>query len=109
MAALTIRRAGTVYSLSQLEAEYPTASEALPLAPAKGFLSAPDEAVRNIQGALLPLYRYPAPAHGGGGGGSGFGSVKLRVRSFGDLAAAAASAAAVPDVDDARCVPASAL
>lgn len=96
---LTISRAATVYSLVQLEAEQAQVVPQLPddasLAaapqPPKGFLSAPECAVRDVAGSLLPLYRFPSR--------DGFLSAGKRVRSFGDLLSSA-----VPDMDGPRCV-----
>lgn len=90
---LTLTRAATVLSLSQLaaEAEGPTSSPQ----PPKGKLSTPEKAVRDVGAgaSLLPLYSFP----------SADGFQAKRVRSFGsfqDLAAAGSAGSAVPDVDD---------
>lgn len=84
--ALMISRAATVYSLTQLEADSGDAQAGVP---AKGFLSAPESAVKDVTNALLPLYRFP--------GSTGFLNSK-RTRSFGDI-----SVAMVPDAQDPRC------
>lgn len=91
---LTLTRAATVLSLSQLavEAEGPAGGSPQP---PKGMLSTPDKAVRDVAAgtSLLPLYSFP----------SADGFLAKRVRSFGsfqDLAAAGAGASTVPDVDD---------
>ncbi|KAL4427939.1 hypothetical protein ABPG75_002028 [Micractinium tetrahymenae] len=91
---LTLTRAATVLSLSQLAAEAEGPAGGSPQPP-KGMLSTPDKAVRDVAAcaSLLPLYSFP----------SADGFQAKRVRSFGsfqDLAAAGSGASAVPDVDD---------
>ena len=107
MSPLVLTRTPTVYSMSQLAGEGASPDEHLVPAPRpggegvaggapRGVLSSPDRAVREVPGALMPLYRFPAR--------DGFATKRLRsFGSFGDLAAAAAGGAggsAVPDVDD---------
>ncbi len=89
---LTLTRTPTIYSLNQLDADEPGCPLA---APAKGVLSTPDKAVRELAGgaSLLPLYTFPSA--------DGFASKKVRsFGSFQDLAAAGGSGPAVPDVDE---------
>lgn len=91
---LTLTRTPTIYSLNQLDADEP----GCPLAtPAKGMLSTPEKAVRELAGgSLLPLYTFPSA--------DGFASKKVRsFGSFQDLASAGGSPGsgpAVPDVDE---------
>ncbi|GAB4813334.1 hypothetical protein N2152v2_000380 [Parachlorella kessleri] len=86
--ALMISRAATVYSLTQLEGNSDDEGHQHGLTtPVKGFLSAPECAVKDVEGSLLPLYRFP--------GQDGFLGAK-RTRSFGDLYSA------VPDVNAPR-------
>ena len=89
---LTLTRAATVLSLTQLSEGEPKGS------PAKGQLSNPDCPVSSIAAgaSLLPLYTFPAA--------DGFAA--KRVRSFGSIAdLATGGGAAVPDAYDdlARC------
>lgn len=91
---LILTRTPTIYSLNQLDADEPGCPLA---APAKGVLSTPDKAVRELAAgsSLLPLYTFPSA--------DGFASKKVRsFGSFQDLAGAGASSggAAVPDVDE---------
>jgi GDP-L-galactose phosphorylase len=91
--ALTIRRQGTVYSLTQLAEDSEPANAAAAAAAAAAGGAPPGAApmcpVSELRGALLPLYSFP--------GVDAYAA--KRVRSFGDLRAAAAAAAGVPDVD----------
>lgn len=81
---LILRRSATVYSMTQLEGE---AAEEDALVPSASLVATPDKAVREVEGAALPLYSFPAK--------DGFAS--KRIRSFGDLVSAAPL---VPDVDE---------
>lgn len=87
---LMLPRVGTIYSLTQLAAEASEPGCSLP-AGAKGVLSTPDKAVRDIGAgaSLLPLYSFP----------DADGFAAKRVRSFGSFVDLA-GAGAVPDVDD---------
>lgn len=66
--ALTLSRSATLYSLNQMDSDDG-------LLASKGVLSTPEKEVGELQGSLLPLYRF--------GAADGFAS--MRIRSFGDL------------------------